>query len=449
MLKPAHDGNLAWCKTYTLAEDDEAESIRVLRDGNLLLAGNTEFNVGTDPLVGGGRNRLVMKITPAGDLLWATAIPGRWGMKFRDSAEGPDGSLYAVGSHGDIVRDYYPSVLVAKFTPDGDLIHHVLIGEDPDWEDVLPDGGDTPYDVATAAVWRDGSLIVVGNTGLGAGASGWAASLTEELGVEWWSAFDGPGAATFEDLAATAEGFVAMGWIDDPWPNRFDRLTPAWLVNLPWEGLMRFHPSSNIRSSYLQPRVYLSSVQSDFIGREQDAYGQTLQVRTARVPFAISNSVPVAGAAIPAGEAIDFTTARLERLEPTMLSGYEQWAAYHQLTGPDALPDSDVESDGAKNLWEFFTGTDPLQNETNGAAGLAIQYDSATGTVEVAFPRAHAAASQPFNLQHSVNLQTWLPVEGTPEQVVGTTDLFDWVRLSFPIPDAGHAFFRLDLPTTP
>jgi hypothetical protein len=226
LLKLDKDGNVLWTKVYTLDRDDEVYSVRMLHDGNLLLTGRTDSKVGTDLFIGAGANGLLMKVAPDGEMIWSTALPGRWGMALNDSAEGPDGTIYAVGKHGDIVRDYYPSILVAKVSADGELLQHVLIGEDPDWSDELPNGGDTPYDYAAQAAWTGDGLVIVGNTGLGNTTTAWAAKVTDELGVKWFSAFDGPLGSAFEDLTVTPDGFVAMGRIEHPWPTTFATTTP-------------------------------------------------------------------------------------------------------------------------------------------------------------------------------------------------------------------------------
>ena len=273
MLKFDKDGNLLWSKAYTLSRDDEVYAIRKLADGNFALVGRTYSPVGIDPIIGAGNSGLLMKINPAGDVLWATAVAGRWGILFRDVAEAPDGSIFAVGAHGDIVVDYYPSIMVAKFSANGELVNHVLIGEDPDGIDELPNGGDTPYDTATQAAWTSNGLVVVGNTGIGLTKSAFAMCVTDELGVRWFSAFDGPNASVLEDVAVTDAGIAALGWVEDVWPIEFENRTPAWLLSLPWEGMMQFHPDTGVKSAYLQPHVFLSSADTDFLGRFNDAAG--------------------------------------------------------------------------------------------------------------------------------------------------------------------------------
>ncbi len=446
VLKLSATGDVIWEKIYTLNGDDEVHSIRALRDGNLLLTGFTDARVGTDPIIGSRGNGLVMKITPAGSILWATAVPGYWGVGFRDSAEGPDGSLYAVGSHGDIIFDLYPSILVAKFTADGQLIHHVSLGEDGERDNVLPDSGDTPYDYAAQCVWAGDSLVVAGTTGLGAGQSGWVSRLTDELGVRWMSAFDGPAGAYLLNLAATDKGVLAMGAIDNPWPSKFTNRTPAWLLSLPWEGVMRFHPTSRVRSGYLQPRVFLSSEDSDFIGRFADAAGRSYRVPTAQVPFGLSNAVPAAGTTLQPGVLTAFTTARLDRYEPSVISNYDEWLAYYQLSGTNAAPGADLDGDGVRNLWEFFAGGDPLTASTNTPVGLSIRYDHESHQVTIEFARSVMATGQAFHLIYSTDLQRWFPVNGVTQQIIATDATLQWIRLTLIEPHIYQAFFRLELP---
>jgi hypothetical protein len=326
------------------------------------------------------------------------------------------------------------------------LVNHVLIGEDADWTDALPNGGDTPYDLAVQCVWAGDSLVVAGNTGLGLTISAWLARLTDELGVRWMSAFDGPGAATFGDMAITDRGILAMGAIDNPWPGRFDNRTPAWLVSLPWEGIMRFHPTSGVQSHYLQPHVFLSSDHLDFIGQVTDGVGRVQLVPTAAASFAVSNAVTTAGGAVQAGVLTTFVTARLERLEPSVISTYDEWVAYHQLTGTGSNGEDDLDGDGVRNLWEFFSGTDPLATGTNGPVGLAITYDREGGIVTIDFARALAATGQAFNLQYSVDLEQWFPAPGVTQQILAADASVQWIRLTLPAPHVFHAFFRLELP---
>jgi hypothetical protein len=164
------------------------------------------------------------------------------------------------------------------------------------------------------------------------------------------------------------------------------------------------------------------------------------------VPFVVTNTVPAAGANVAAGVFSTFDTVRLERIEPSIIDTFEEWVAYSQLSGTNALATGDIDNDGAKNLWEFFTGTDPLRSDTNQPAGLSIAYDTSTSMVEIGFMRARAALSQAFNLQYSTDLIGWSPSGLVTLGITPVDDRVDWLTLTLPAPDPNHAFFRLELP---
>src|SRR5690606_19085372 len=146
---------------------------------NLLICGYTDADVapvthGTpDPgniLKNAVASGLLMKVdATTGDVLWARAYASRWGMSFRDVVEAPDGILYAGGAAGKIVTQTRPCNIFAKFAADGSLLNHVLVGDDPDWVDELPNGGSSPYDTVTSLIWTPEGLVACGNTGLGQG----------------------------------------------------------------------------------------------------------------------------------------------------------------------------------------------------------------------------------------------------------------------------------------
>src|SRR5690606_8899326 len=128
-------------------------------------------------------------------------LPARWGMTLTRVAEAPDGTIYCGGTSSRTVLMDRPCSLFAKFTPEGELIDHVLIGEDPDWPDELVNAGSSPYDVVHGLVWTPEGVVACGQTGLGADVSGWVIGLTEELGVRFHSVFDGGAADPLLDIA--------------------------------------------------------------------------------------------------------------------------------------------------------------------------------------------------------------------------------------------------------
>jgi hypothetical protein len=431
VLKLDKDGNVIWTKFYTRNFDDEVYALRALSDGNFLLVGRTDARVGTDLFIGARNNGFVAKMTPSGDLLWANAIASRWGLLLRDAAEGPDGSLYVAGSGGDIVTDYYPSIFVGKFTSGGELLNHVLLGEDPD-RDVVPSVGDTAYDTATQAVWTENGLVVVGNTGLGTSEAAWAATFTEELGVRWFTMFDGPSTTVFEDVAVTEHGIAALGFASEVWSGKFTGRSPAWLVSLPWEGVMRFHPNSGVRSSYVQPRVFLSSGHGDFLGRITDGFGNLHAFPTAPVSFVITNGAPAAGGNINAGAFATFETARLDRIEPTIIDTCDEWIAYWQLTGTNSVATADPDRDGLVNQLESYFGRNPLQAETTPVLLISRGETNGQMTVTIQYDRASADFCSVVDFEFSSDLQLWQPPSGFTETVEGTGPTTQRVRLTTP-----------------
>jgi hypothetical protein len=453
VLKLDKAGQIIWSKKYVLPGDDEVYSIRALRDGNFVLCGITDTKVGTDLFIGAHANGLVMKISPAGDLLWANSIAGRYGMLFRDAAEAPDGSIFAAGSHGDLVTDFYPSIMVAKFSPDGILIHHVLIGEDPDTTDELANGGDTPYDYASQIIWTENGLVMVGNTGLGYEVSGWVAGLTDELGVRWFSSFDAPGEALLLNVAATDAGIAALGWADNVWPIKFDNRSPGCLLSLPWEGLMRFHPESGIQSRYLQPRVFQSDANADFHGRYTDNFQNLQTILYAPALFTVESFPTAAADTIVAGVLSAFDTARLERIEPATVRTYAQFATYYQMTGATSKAKADFDGDGIPNGAEFFFGSDPLlpgSSVTNGAFSGPLASKTGEIAIETFFIlRSAAARNETFEIEQSTGLDNWATAVGATTEVISSGDSGDLLRITFPAPNADHAFFRVRIPLAP
>jgi hypothetical protein len=320
----------------------------------------------------------------------ANAVDSRWGMRFNDVVEAPDGTLFAAGSNSDIIANYYPSILVAKFSADGALINHVLIGNDPSTPDELPNaGGDTPYDAAAQIVWTDDGPCITGTTGLGPQTAGWVAGLTDELGVRFFSAFDGSRAESFLDMAATADGLNIMGWSDSVMPFGTGGQHAIVLLKYPWEGIMRMHPDTGVQTHYLQPRIYLSSEQLDFMSADLTSTNPVTRL-TAPAPFGYQEIVwtVVSTPVPPIGSNITPVMARLEFVEPTAVKNFAEWTAYHQLSAANSTLGSDSDGDGRSNAEEFFYGTNPFVQDTSPRPTVSIERDGANLTAVIHFEHA-------------------------------------------------------------
>ena len=380
-------GDVVWGKTMTLPGDDEVYSVEVLRDGNYVLAGRTSADVGTDPLINILENGFIMKVSSEGDFLWANAVVSYWGMTFKDVVEGADGTLFAAGAQNDLVWNYYPDIALAKFSADGELQQHVLLGEDPDGVDELPMAGDTPYDSASQIVWTEDGLYVTGHTGLGANTAGWVAAITEELGVRWFSSFDGSRADEFADLAVAEDGLLVMGWSDSVMPFGTGGNHSMVLFKYPWEGIMRTHPDTGTEMKYLQPRTFLSMDHSHFNTIDNTNPLQPVSLRTAPVSgilwqALVSNE---SFSAVPTGVVVTPTVARLERIEPLSIDNFAEWAAYHQLSSANSALTNDFDGDGRPNAVEFFFGTNPHQVDS-AVPEVRLERNGATLTAVLRYP---------------------------------------------------------------
>lgn len=324
-------GAVLWAKYYALPGDDQIWGATLTGDGHLALCGTTAADVAAPPhgipdstgnlLKNNLPNGLLMKISSAdGSLLWATAFVSERGLTLASMTEGADGSLFVAGRIHLIVTDPFPAIFVGKFKADGTLLAHVTIGEDPDWTDELPAGGTSPYDLATRLRWTPEGLVACGSTGRGVGRSGWLLGLTEELGVKFYSVFDGGKGDWLNDIVDAGDGLAVIGNVTVD-TTRFGigsqtAATVPLLMKLPWEGILRFHEDTGLRSLFLQPRVYHSSASTLFQTLSTYGSGPALQTyANAQSPVTFTASdVPLLAASLPPAPVADtdFTTVRLE-----------------------------------------------------------------------------------------------------------------------------------------
>ena len=275
-------GNVVWAKRYpTLQQPDGAEwpyAAVETSDGDFALVGRTDADVGGD-LGKDESNAMVMKVDASGTPLWARAVGSKWGLRFEALTEAADGTLILAGGIGiGVINDGYPSLAVAKIGPDGSDLEHALIAQDFEWEDAIDsrsgvnappwtptDGGDTPYDMAHAIVPGGGGFIVVGTTGLGDDRAVWAFELTEELGVQWMTTFDGPLNEEFWSIADAGDGWLIAGDSRSFVPLGTGGTSAVLAMKLPYDGLLDFDPAAASVSRFIQPLIYPSVDEPDFV----------------------------------------------------------------------------------------------------------------------------------------------------------------------------------------
>jgi len=456
VLKFDAAGEVLWARSYDLpGEDDEAHGAVLTQDGNLVLSGYTGHpvdppSIGT-PDAGNVLKTgcaLLMKVSSAdGSLLWARNYPSHWGLDFHRVVEAPDGTLFAAGAAGRIVTQSRPSSLFAKLKADGTLIAHVTVGEDADWPDELPSAGNTPYDNVQDLIWTPEGLWACGVTGLGTGTAGWVMGLTEELGVRFYTVFDGGSSEAMLRLVDTGDGLVVLGNTVSAYPWGKGGLSVPLLLRLPWEGIMRFHPDSRLQSRYLQPRIYKSSADLDFlISSTLSSPGvppQKFFNQSGTVPFAVNPVTTQPGGALPAIAGLpNYLTYAVEAVDLGQVTDYTSWAAYHQLTGTNMNPNADLDGDGLSNYLEAYLGRNPFQAESQPVFTIVPGQEDGQPVVMVQFDRAAFANWPDVSPLSSDELGVWR-VPNDLTQVVEPVDSQKvHVRLTAPV-DRASRFFRI------
>ncbi|MFZ1689393.1 MAG: T9SS type A sorting domain-containing protein [Flavobacteriales bacterium] len=182
-------------------------------DGGCLLAGSTTSNDGDVSGAHGDREFWVVKLDPAGTIVWQRPLGG-------SNADEPcvlrgtndDGAIllgYTISSDGDVTGTHGGSDFwVVKVGPSGTM----------EWQKALGGSGqDRPYDIRQSP---DGGYIVGGLTnssdgdvtGYCAEGDWWMVKLDPAGDIQWQSAIGGPGQeGTFEVLAADDGGYFAAG----------------------------------------------------------------------------------------------------------------------------------------------------------------------------------------------------------------------------------------------
>lgn len=120
--------------------------------------------------------------------------------------------------------------------------------------------------------------------------------------------------------------------------------------------------------------------------------------------------------------------------------GFADWQAAHftSPTAPDAAPDADPDGDGASNLLEYLTGTDP---QVSGDA-WRIQVRQSGDSVEVTFPQL---ANRGFLVEWTPSLSP--PVSWQPLDVPGNRPFFSskpaTATVSDSISDGSRRYYRV------
>ena len=270
-------GDPVWAKLLESPGSDSAYGVTRLADGDFIVVGSTEADVGDESLLNLTRNGLVVRVAPDGELVWAKAIASRWSLDLRSVVEADDGQLWITGEVNGVISDDYPALFVGRYAPDLSSGVHVLIAQDAEWEDYLDaegglvappwqptGGGDTAYDRGLEILELAEGFVVAGSTGLGSDAAGWALRLTDELGVEWMVTIDGFDLDVFSGVADVGDGLVVAGRTESFVPLGVGGELAVLVAKLPYEGLLDLSVESLGVARYVQPKVFESWLDDDF-----------------------------------------------------------------------------------------------------------------------------------------------------------------------------------------
>lgn len=456
-------GAIQWMKIYSLSGDDEVNEIVPTADGNLVLCGRTDADVappagtpvGETVFINITPNALLMKVAPDGALLWAKAHASRHGLTLHSLAEAPDGTLYAAGNVSVTIATGYPAMFVGHFAADGGILDHVTISADPDSPDPLPPSANTSlpgvyysraYDSAMRLRWTDAGPVLAGTTRLGDARAAWVGGLTAELGLRWFTVFDGPRSEEMYGLTPTTQGLALAGMSSSFLPFGTGGTWANVLYKLPWEGLLEFHEATNGFTQYIKPRIYHSAGTNDFQTMATSG-GLTATNATSPVPFTVSDFVPVAGSAV--ADLIASATVSwvpLERRDPAQVQSYADWVEFFQIPAATSAPAQNNDGDARTNGQEYFFGGTPYAKDN---APPSLTFGTAGGDFLLTAPRSVYAANVAPVLETSTDLATWSVV---PAPVYGSTPLGPFIDLlSFTLAPTAEPrrFWRVSSPALP
>lgn len=155
VIKMGPEGEIIWSESFGGNGDDDPYEILYAADGNLLVFGNTNSEDGIFSNNLGDSDGFVIKITPLGELIWATQLGGQNGDYLISASESAEGELYLAGftdSYGSDMGHGLIDGWISKLSATGDLVWQNSYGGS--YNDLLMD----------VSIFKDTSLIVCGRT---------------------------------------------------------------------------------------------------------------------------------------------------------------------------------------------------------------------------------------------------------------------------------------------
>jgi len=207
---PPPEGFAPGARTYGGSADDIFSAVALNSDGSIIVAGYTGSSDGDFPIRHDVGDAVVAKLSPQGDLVWATTVGGSDSDSFDGVAINPDGTIIAAGytasTDGDfpIAIGHGDDALLAKFSADGDLI----------WAKTF--GGDGHDQFHTVAISPDGTIVAAGYTASTNGdfpategdRSVLLATFSPDGALEWAKISGTNGRDEFDALAINPDGTI-------------------------------------------------------------------------------------------------------------------------------------------------------------------------------------------------------------------------------------------------
>lgn len=193
ILKLKPDGAVEWQKTYSGANDDEANSIQQTRDGGYIVAACT--------LSFGDGDLWVLKLKADGTIDWQKAYWGEYPKVVESVQQTRDGGYIVAGK----IVFFAPKpsdVWLLKLRADGTV----------EWEKTY--GGEKWDEAKSIQETRDGGYVVAGSTSsFGAEDSDvWVLKLRSDGTIEWQKGYGGANGDGAESIHQTGDGgYIVVG----------------------------------------------------------------------------------------------------------------------------------------------------------------------------------------------------------------------------------------------
>lgn len=261
VAKLDRDGNTIWVRSFGGRQADGGNEIAVLSGGDIAVAGISEGDFVVDghtfPAGGGARDGYVMRMSPAGDVIWVVPAAGPGTERIRAMSINEAGEVFV----GFQFRDQL-NVGGMQLASQGDWDGAAAkLSRDGTLEWLLPVGGNDVDNVLGIAAGPDGSVYVAGEfsgpaividrevPSIGRKGDEFLIRLSGDGAPRWIVSMGGPGTGNGAEIEADARGVIVSSLIEAETVIRRNRdtiatITPegpsAYLAGFTEDGQLRF-----------------------------------------------------------------------------------------------------------------------------------------------------------------------------------------------------------------